>query len=51
MTNDSIELTGTDKDYGITFTESLPLSAESSYSAYHADRMLRRHPPLPARPQ
>lgn len=44
MTNDSIELTVLDEDYDITFTETLPLSADSSYSAYRANRMLRRHP-------
>lgn len=44
MTNDSIELTVTDEDYGITFTETLPLSAESHFCAYRADRMLRHHP-------
>ena len=44
MTNDSIELTVTDEDYGITFTETLPLSAESHFCAYRSDRMLRHHP-------
>ena len=44
MTNDSIELTVMDEDYGITFTETLPLSAESHFCAYRSDRMLRHLP-------
>ena len=44
MTDDALEVTVKDEEYGITFTEKIPLDAEEHAVCYRADRMLRHHP-------
>ena len=44
MTDEALEVTVVDKDYGITFTETLPLDADECRVGYRVDRMMRHHP-------